>query len=762
MAATYAILAGAWLWILGPAAAHADFAVPKTAVTRGIVVDGKPQVEIRLLVDAAELRPGDALRVGVLFELESGWHIYWRNPGQAGLPTEIDWKLEDATPGPLQWPAPEIFHEGEGSLTTYGYAEQVLFFAPARLSEAAEGRIEIVAEVDYLACEVECIPGEASLRRTLPVADETKPAEDAVLELFQSYAERIPAPPEGFDLEIELLYSQSKIRPDDEFRAAIALIACPDHLEHDEDCPAVRAASRKAEDVFAPERNPWVKIETTDSRPHPRLPTGWLVTLQGRAARDDPGDNPRLAGVLALERGDGTPIWVAIDEPLPSAPRGTDVTRLEHPWLAPRAQAAVAPGLPLWQAIALALVGGLILNLMPCVLPVLAIKVFGLTQLAHEGRRKVLLHGFMYAAGTILTMLGLAVIVITLKAAGTRVGWGFQFQEPLFVATISAVLLVFALNLFGVFEIYAHGGRLAELGMHSVGLRRSFLEGLLAVIVATPCSAPFLGTAVGFALASPAGVILSVFAAIGLGLALPYVLITLLPGWGLLLPRSGPWTRVLQVLLGFGLVGTVVWLLWLTGRSAGVDAMTGLLVFLVVVASATWLYGASQGAAGAHRLIALGLAAVMVTSAGFLTLRFKGETSGPNGSGSQGLGWQPFDPAHISAVLQSGRPVFVDFTADWCITCGVNEKLVIESASVLRAFERLNIATFKADWTRRDETIRAELARYGRAGVPMYLVYSPAAPEDPIVLPELLTIDRVLDALHKASESVASRPKPKM
>ncbi|MFQ5513340.1 MAG: protein-disulfide reductase DsbD family protein [Myxococcota bacterium] len=741
------------LALAGAPGAQARLDVPEGALHRGIVLRDEAQVEARLLVDAVALRPGDDFSVGVLFDLEPGWHIYWRHPGKVGLPTVIRWTLSHATPGELEWPAPEVFVEGDGSLTSYGYTDQVLLFAPARLARTARGEIEIRAEVEYLACDHECIPGEARLSRRLPVAAKTKPAPDRVLELFQRYGERLPAPPEALDLSVEVLYSQSAIRPGDAFRTALALVACQGHTDLPHECPIVRPAPPSIRQVFAQDRIPEIELTVTDSRRHPRVPSGWLVTLAGLAGPEDPGEDQHLRGVVALERGDDTPIWVEVDLPLPRARPGSEVAVFDHPWLEPRAYlAGGAPAsLPLWQAVLLGLLGGLILNLMPCVLPVLAIKVLGVAELAHEGRRQVLRHGAAYAAGVILTMLLLASVISTLRGVGSAVGWGFQFQEPLFLATLSVVLFVFALNLFGVFQIYSQGGRLARAGLRAAGVRRSFFEGLLAVVVATPCSAPFLGTAVGFALASPTPVIFAVFAAIGLGLAAPYALITLVPGWARVIPRPGPWMERVRALLGFGLLGTVIWLARVMGTTTGAAGMTALLVLLLAVAAACWLYGITQGSGRLPRLGGVTLAAALVVTTGFLTLRFPESASEPASSGEGAIAWEPFNPERIRAAVADGRTAFVDFTADWCITCGVNERLVLQSPVVVHELERLDVATFKADWTRRNETIRRELARHGRAGVPMYLIYRPNAPDDPILLPELLTIDGVVEALRAAA-----------
>jgi len=537
----------------------------------------EPRVEATLVVHP-DAENGTRRR-GVLFQMDPGWHIYWSDPGQSGLPTELEWELDAASIGPIAWPPHQTFEEhlGDEVLTTYGYEDRVLLAVEARgvTGETAE------VTAHFLACQTECIPGK--------------------------------------------------------------------------------------------------------------------ISLGGR-----------------------------LDELVSAA---------VFPEAAPKA------GVGLARALLLAFVGGLILNLMPCVLPVLMIKVVTITEIASRSRAEVLSHGAAYTIGILGTMLILGATVCLMRAAGQSVGWGFQFQEPLFIAAISTVLVVFALNLFGVFEITLNAGGLAQLGQQAAGARRSFFEGLLAVVLATPCSAPFLGTAVGFAFASPTGVILSIFAAIGLGLAFPFVAISMLPGLARVLPRPGAWMLRLRASLGFALVGTNVWLLWILGRSAGVDAMVTLLAFLVAVAFTTWLFGMAQ--LGGHQRIkaAVGMAVLVLGLAGLSAVGLRHE--------SQEV--RAFDPASITQELEAGRTVFVYFTADWCITCAANERLVLSDDRVQAAFGRGDVAVFKADWTRRDESIRLELARFGRAGVPMYLVYRAGAEEDPIVLPELLNVDLVLEALSQSS-----------
>jgi thiol:disulfide interchange protein DsbD len=322
---------------------------------------------------------------------------------------------------------------------------------------------------------------------------------------------------------------------------------------------------------------------------------------------------------------------------------------------------------------------------------------------------------------------------------------------------MSTLLVVFALNLFGVFEIEFYATRLAAIDQAATGARRSFFEGLLAVVLATPCTAPFLGTAVGFAFASESPVIFAIFGAIGVGLAAPFALITLVPAWSKLVPRSGPWMLKLRAGLGFALLGSAVWLVWIVGRSIGIDGMVTLVGFLVAVSFVTWVYGSVQAVRRRVLTRGIGLALVALVAAGLNTIRLEaGEPAPPTVPRFEQV-WQSFDARAIADQLAAGRPVFVSFTADWCITCKVNERFVIAHDRVREEFAQLDVALFRGDWTRRDERIRSELARFGKAGVPMYLIYGPEDPEQPVLLPELLSVERVVDALREAAPASPAR-----
>lgn len=759
-----AALRALWLCVcgLGLAGTAADAglpppAVPASALGRDAIDQGEPVVEARLLIDAESIRPGDSVRVGVLLDFAPHWHMYWRSPGESGLPTSVDWEVDGGTVGPPEWPAPGMFREADGFLTTYGWDDQVLLMAPMTVAadQVQDGVLGV--QVEGVVCKIRCIPAQFTLERPIPVAPATRPADPKTRALFAAATAKVPRAPGELGVRVEALYSQSAIRPDDTFAGALVVTSCE---EGQEGC--FRAVAPPADGVsFVPDRTESVELEVGSLAPHPRAGSvdGFVVELSGRADENDPGTHQRLRGVLALAReGGGEPSFVEIDLPLPRARAHEDVVALPESWAsgasrAGDAAAAGSGGSPgVLEVLLLALLGGLILNAMPCVLPVLAIKVFSVAELAQQSRRAVLRHGAAYGAGVLLSMLGLAAVVVALKAAGTELGWGFQFQEPVFIAAISAVLVAFALNLFGVFEVSVDTGSLAQIGAGRSGPGRSFFDGLLAVVLATPCSAPFLGTAVGFAFASPPVLVFAVFAAIGLGLASPYLLVSAVPGWGRFLPKPGAWMAVVRALLGFALLGTVVWLAWLMSRSAGPGAQVVLLAFLLFVAFLSWLYGSVQRREGTGIRRAVGYGA-LAASLGVLVLLPLESRPAEAAAEERASGTVAYDAAEIASQLEKGRPVFAYFTADWCITCKVNEQFVLADERVREAIEDLDVAVFRGDWTRRDEGIRAELARFGRAGVPVYVVYGPGRPTDPEVLPELLTVEMLLAHLRAAAAS---------
>jgi DsbC/DsbD-like thiol-disulfide interchange protein/cytochrome c biogenesis protein CcdA len=672
-----------------PAFAAAEYAT-------GALDGGEPRIEARLLVHPD--RPDAAtLRAGVLLTPDPGWHLYWKNPGDAGLPTRLVWRGGEA--GPVRWPAPSAFQEGDDALVTFGYEGTVLLASEIRLDAGAE---TLGVDVDVLVCRESCIPAKLSLERPL-AASYFGEAAAAVRRLFELHDEALPRDADALGFRVATALPDAS-HPE---RTSLTVRACADGAPG---APCTSVAAPGAGTLFFPGDAGVRVVDVSAAR-------GRLALLLERDAEAP----PRVSGVLALLGGDGRIHHV-------------DVTLA-----APATQPALAAGRVL-AMLAVALLGGLLLNLMPCVLPVLALKAFAVAELAGSGRRLALVHGAAYTAGILASMLALATVVLSLRAAGNEVGWGFQFQSPGFLVAVSALCVVFALNLFGVFEIGFVPGNLAAVGAEAQGARRSFLEGLLAVTLATPCSAPFLGTAVGFAFASGGALVVAIFLAIGVGLAAPFLLICVFPPTARWLPRSGAWMGELRITLGFALLATVVWLVWVLGRSAGPDAVAGLLALLLVVALVARVFGRLEERRALRGLVLAAGVALVAAAPNWITV-----TDAP-ALGAPSAGRAAWHPAEVERLRAEGRPILVLFTADWCLTCKVNEQTVLESEAVEAALARGGYAVLEADWTRRDETIRRELARFGKAGVPLYLVYQPGAAE-PQVLPELLGVERMLTAL---------------
>ena len=675
--------------LLALALASASRAAPAAVSdwAEGALDQGDARIEARLLVHPERAADG-RLRAGVLFTLDPGWHLYWRNPGEAGLPTRLLWHGGAATP--TRWPAPSAFGDGAGTPVGYGYDGNVLLSSEIQPDEGAR---TLGVEVEALACRTSCIPAHFTLERALDARDGAETA-DAVRRLFALHDESLPTPAASFGVGL------TPLTPDPEQPGRMELDVEPCHRE--------AACAELAAPTFYPAEPGLKVIDASAAEGRIRL----VLEQEGGA----PG---RLQGVLALLGADGRFHQLELD-------------------VAPATPARPFAWATLASALALGLLGGLLLNLMPCVLPVLALKAFAVTELAGRGRREALAHGAAYTAGVLLSMLALGVTVLLLRSAGHEVGWGFQLQSPGFVAAVAVLCTLFALNLLGVFEIGFVPSGLAGVGAEASGARRSFFEGLLAVALATPCSAPFLGTAVGFAFASEGPLVLAIFASIGLGLAAPFLAICAVPRAASLLPRPGAWMNELRSLLGFALLATVVWLAWVLGRSAGVDALAALLALLLAVALGARTFGKVEGRGLRGLLVASGVGLVALGSNGIALAPapLQAPVSAPAAWSAEAL----------AALRAEGRPVVVVFSADWCLTCKWNERSVLGSEAVEDALARGGFAVLHADWTRRDEAIRQELSRFGRAGVPLTLVYR-AGEAEPQVLPELLSVDRMLAAL---------------
>ncbi len=734
--------------------------VPEGARGEGAIQRGDSRVRGRLLIDPPRSEAA-AFRVGVLFDLDPGWHMYWRNPGDTGLPTRLSWAIDGGSVGEVQWPAPMAFREADGMFTTFGYEKRVLLFSEAAYDADWTGERYARVSVELLVCKTQCVPASFELERSISSISPDSRGTASERAVFDEFAAQVPVSPESIGLDVSVLYSRSAIAPGEDFEGALLIRSCA-RAALDGDCEKhLVAAGDDQADALHGSRDGFI-VDLPDEftfeagSATPPDPSGaQLLDFEGNRIDGAEIEDVRLRGVLNLVGENGGPVAVELDLPMPLAMAGEPTEELGRHWASAAAKSqAAAPPAPeqgLLGALALALLGGLILNLMPCVLPVLAIKVFSVAEMAGRSRREVLTSGAAYAAGILLSMAVLAGVVLALRAAGTQVGWGFQFQSPIFVAVISTVLVTFALNLFGVFEISVDVSAAAEIGNEAVGARRSFFEGLLAVVLATPCSAPFLGTAVGFAFASPATHIVAIFLAIGAGLAAPFVLVTLIPAWSGLIPRSGPWMLKLRAGLGFALLATQIWLFSIIGGLSGLQGVVLLSSLLLALAFGLWIFGNLQGRPSG-RYTAAGVA--ILTIAALVQLDgVLGEARPASASAALAVSgpWEPWSEKATREALATGKPVFVAFSADWCITCKVNEELVLSDERILQAFEEGGWILLYGDWTARDEAIRQELSRHGRAGVPVYLLYGEGEQGAPSVLPELLTVDGLLEMLGRAS-----------
>ena len=677
-------------------------------------------VEVELVARTASMRAGEPLELGLRLRHEPHWHTYWRNPGDSGLATQVAPAGPDGTRfDPLRWPAPKRLWVGP--LANYGYEGEVVLPFAATVPQAVAGstvRFEALAQ--WLICKDVCIPGEARVALELPVRAEGEaaaPSRHAAL--FDAAARTIPddAAPISARLHRE--------------GSGLALAFGPLGPE---------GAIARAE--FFP-YEPGV-VSAPAPQPLLRTAEGWRLDL---ALADGAAAPASIAGLLVA---DGRPLSVrAQSDPAP-APAGTPVSVAARP-------AAAAAAAPLdVAALAVALlsgaIGGLILNLMPCVFPVVGLKVMGFARSAQgaDARRAMRRGALAFGAGVLLSFWALAGLLLGLRAAGEAVGWGFQLQSPGFVAAMALLFVAVGLNFSGVFDVGASLTRLGGAGGDSTA--GAFGAGVLAVLVATPCTAPFMGSALGFTLAQPAGVTLAVFTAIGVGMAAPYVLLGLVPAWLRMLPRPGRWMETLRQALAFPMYATAAWLAWVLAQQAGADAVLRLLLAAVAVGLAAWAWGRFSTGTPRRPAVAWGtvaggvlLAAWLVAPVATAPALAAGASPAPHASPGA-VDWQPWSERRVQDALAAGRPVFVDFTAAWCVSCQANKKLVLERDAVVDEMRRLGVVALRADWTQRDPEITEALARHGRNGVPLYLVYR-AGRDVPVVLPELLTPARVIDAL---------------
>jgi thiol:disulfide interchange protein/DsbC/DsbD-like thiol-disulfide interchange protein len=682
------------------------------------VYQGKELVKAELLADTNATVPGKPFTVGLLLRMVPGWHTYWAFSGDAGLPTELKWKLPSGWKvGEIQWPIP-LKTIDPGDIETYGYENEVLLMQeitpPQKLDNSP---VKLSAEANWLVCEKICIPGSASLQLELPISTTSQPANS---DLFARYRRLLPNN-----------WPESNVATANWSRTGRDL-----HLK----ITGETLANYAALDFF-PLPGPGVLVG------HPTIESRNKNEVVFRIPIESPEKNlssvPGLVVFSQQPNGEDRAAWQILATPTVSA-------------------AAPAQARGILTFLLFGFLGGIILNLMPCVLPVISLKIFGFIQHAGQSRRKILRSGIAFTAGIFAWFVGLALLLIVLKGAGREVTWGgFQFTNAYFVLALSVVVLVFALNLFGVFEISLPQSM--TRGLLSTSDRKddvgSFFQGVFATVLATPCTAPFLGTALGFAFAQSSAIILAMFVAIAAGMSAPYLLLSAQPAWLRFLPKPGPWMLHVKQFMGFLLLATLLFLLYVLGAQRGVEAAIWASCFLLVISVACWMKGAFvlPTASVVKRSVVLALMFVLVLGSGiyFIGGKFR-LTNLASGDSRLSGDWQPFTPERLQAELDQGHFVFVDFTAAWCLTCKFNEHNVLESAEVREAFQRHGIVKFKADWTNGDPAITKLLQQFGRPGVPLYVLY-PGKNEEPIVFPELLTKSMVLEKLEQTSRAVAAQ-----
>jgi thiol:disulfide interchange protein DsbD len=679
-------------------------------------------VRAQLIASVDAVHPGEKILLGVQQNIVPGWHTYWINPGDSGFKTRIEWALpQGASAGDIQWPVPSRFTLGP--ITNYGYENTVILLSPITVPKDAKagGSFPVKAKVSWLVCKDICIPQHVELGLILPIAvGRSAPRHDNPL-IKQALAMLPQASP--WPVQTHQIKDGLSLR----IAATGLQLASPQKIWFYADQPG-KVAHGATQDV---------QID------------GNAVVLKLRSGDMPAAVGEHLTGVLAIaeKTRDGDVVrGYAIDTTLDAA--ATDGIETSRAVVLDRPEVGFA------SALLLALLGGLILNLMPCVFPVLSIKALSLLDHAQQTRRQARLHGLFYALGVLVSFALLGIALIALKAGGAQIGWGFQFQSPAFVLIAAYLMFAVGLSLSGVFSIGASVAGVGSSLAERPGYSGSFFSGMLATIVATPCTAPFMGGALGYALTQPPAKLMAVFLSLGLGLALPYLLLShwpLLQRW---LPRPGLWMERVKQVLAFPMYGAGVWLIWVLAQQAGINAVAIALGGMVTIAFAAWLFETTRVSSSLVRNVSVACAILAVATAlasGYIGIKANA-IHVENFSSAKEIS-QPYSAERLHALRAQGAPVFVNLTAAWCITCLVNERVALDQDSVSRAFHDAGITYLKGDWTNQDIHITRQLAEFGRSGVPLYVFYPIGIDSTPVVLPQLLTPDTVIDALKTPSSS---------
>lgn len=697
----------------------ATILLPPVAPLRAQFFGVPSKADASLVADTTSITPGKTFTVGIHFKIAKNWHLYWRFPGDSGAAPSVVWELpKGLEAGQIRWPLPHSL-KSDGDVFTNVYEEELLLPVEFRVSpDFQEPSATIHASLKWYVCSETCLPGEDKVSLTIPVAGDA-PAKAAHAELFESWKKRLPetgpAPfTSGWKRTGEALLVTLANLPGESYPELFP-------IPPEKTTPENPVRSQDADGAFTfriPVKagaldGQWAALIVLNSRDGHRR--GWEITLP--PAETIPG--------AAVQKSAGAP----------ATENGVDK----------------AGGSSFLAVLWTAFLGGLIMNLMPCVLPVIALKLFNFTRQAGEDPRKVFALGLSYCGGVIAFFIGLALAVIGLQKAGGSLNWGFQFQNPWILLGLISAVFVFGMNLLGVFEITLASGaneKLSELSSKE-GHFGAFLHGAFTTLLGTSCTAPYLGVTLGFAASQPPPRVLAIFLTIAVGMSLPYLLLTSNPALLRLMPKPGVWMERLKQIMGFAILGVAIWLLGVLGDSKGSDAMHGACVLLLALGGGCWMLGVMRS-----RALAWVLSFVLAAASlwGFVLPHFQASERSDSGSAREtaqnaavhGV-WEPFSPEKLARELGAGKPVFVDFTASWCFNCKINEKVTLSRADVLDAFRAKGVTLLKADWSDGDPVITAELRKHERVGVPLYVLYKPGAA--PFRFPEILKSRAVLDAL---------------
>ncbi len=669
----------------------------------------------QLLLAQEAARPGDTVLAGVRLQMDPGWHTYWKNPGDSGMATSIEWQLPvGVTAAETMWPLPVKMPESE--LTTYVYTNEVVLLVRLKLApNVPTGSLQLKAKVSWLECEILCLPGKSDVQAGLTIGPELKESANAAL--LATWEQNLPQPGD-----------------------AIAPRAWWEKTGQNDLRPLLlewNSAPGASESDFFPNAAEQFEVQAQTET----LPAEPGKVRLRKQVKKLSGDWPKEISGVVYQRSGTTRLAYDVKLRLTA---GAEAAAGQRPPGATVQGNNLAP--PLWEMLLYAFLGGLILNVMPCVLPVIALKILGFVAQARDEPRRVRQLGLIYGLGVLASFLALASLVIGLKSAGHIAGWGMQFGNPQFLVILTVLVTLVALNLFGLFEVNLGGTAMNAAGTLASkhGAAGAFFNGVLATVLATPCTAPFLSIALGFAFAQSAPLIVLMLLTVGLGLASPYILLSWHPAWLRFLPKPGAWMERFKIAMGFPMLATALWLFSLLPVHYG-DRTWWLSIFLVMLALCAWIYGEFVQRGRARRVLAVVTVVVLLVASYGGVVEGKLQWRSPQASTQatrgpkdqpEGIDWAPWSTEAVAAARQQGRPVLVDFTADWCLTCNTLVKPALENAAVRQRLKEAHVVALLGDYTGTPAAITEELTRFGRAGVPLVVVYPKDPKEPPIVLPE--------------------------